>query len=218
MQALLASHQAPEPCGVLLRQAIEPRARAPTASFMTTVRRCSACLPWVGRPPQPGHRGDGRWPAMRARRCIVTLATAVRRGGVGLAIATATFSTGINFSDARLREDIPLACFVATRFGFEGKRVASLRDEFTWRGASQPCVAGDAGGNPQGAPGAPPAPHRFGSSSESHFRTDRRSSNAAGVPGQAPVGPLASALRASLAGGNSDLLLRVRGVNSRQLL
>ncbi len=75
----------------------------------------------------------------------VTLDPGAGRGEVSLAVPTASVSTGIGFFDARLREDDllastahPNAYFVATRFQFDGPRVASLRGEFTWRGVSQP--------------------------------------------------------------------------------
>ncbi len=75
----------------------------------------------------------------------VTLDAAAGRGEVSLAVPTASVSTGIGVFDARLRQDDllassahPEAWFVATRFVFDGTRVASLRGEFTWRGVSQP--------------------------------------------------------------------------------
>jgi polyisoprenoid-binding protein YceI len=75
----------------------------------------------------------------------VALDRAARRGEVGLAVDTATVSTGLGIFDARLREDDllasaahPQAFFVATRFRFDGDRVAAVRGEFTLRGTSQP--------------------------------------------------------------------------------
>jgi polyisoprenoid-binding protein YceI len=75
----------------------------------------------------------------------VTIDPVAGRGELSLAVPTATVSTGLGFFDARLREDDllasaahPQAWFVATRFVFDGPRVASLRGEFTWRGVSQP--------------------------------------------------------------------------------
>ncbi len=78
-------------------------------------------------------------------RGSVTVDPAAGRGELGLAVPTASVSTGIGVFDARLREDDllastahPQAYFVATRFLFDGTRVVSLRGEFTWRGVSQP--------------------------------------------------------------------------------
>jgi polyisoprenoid-binding protein YceI len=78
-------------------------------------------------------------------RGSVTVDPAAGRGELGLAVPTASVSTGIGVFDARLREDDllaakahPEAWFVATRFVFDGSRVVSLHGEFTWRGVSQP--------------------------------------------------------------------------------
>lgn len=75
----------------------------------------------------------------------VTLDRAAQRGEVGLAIDTASIDTGLKVFDARLREaDLlasaahPQAYFVASRFRFEGERLAAVRGEFTLRGVSQP--------------------------------------------------------------------------------
>lgn len=76
---------------------------------------------------------------------VVTLDRSARAGELSLRIATGTVSTGIGFFDARLREPdllasaaYPEAYFVATRFRFEGERLAEVRGEFTFRGVSQP--------------------------------------------------------------------------------
>lgn len=75
----------------------------------------------------------------------VTLDRAARSGSVSLRINTGSISTGVGFFDARLRQEdllavqaFPEAYFVATRFRFEGERVAEVRGEFTFRGVSQP--------------------------------------------------------------------------------
>ena len=66
------------------------------------------------------------------------------RGELSLRVATAAIDTGIGFFNARLKEDDllavgawPEAYFVATRFRFEGPRLAEVRGEFTFRGTSQ---------------------------------------------------------------------------------
>lgn len=76
---------------------------------------------------------------------VVTLDRSARAGELSLRIPTGTVSTGIGFFDARLREAdllataaFPEAYFVATRFRFEGERLAEVRGEFTFRGVSQP--------------------------------------------------------------------------------
>ena len=75
----------------------------------------------------------------------VTLDRAAGRGQVGLAIDTASVSTGLRVFDARIREGDLLdstafaqARFVAEQFRFEGERLAEVRGEFTLRGVSQP--------------------------------------------------------------------------------
>ncbi len=75
----------------------------------------------------------------------VTLDPAAGTGELGLRIATATVSTGVRVFDARIRaadllasEAYPEAYFVATRFTFDGDRLAEVRGEFTLRGVSQP--------------------------------------------------------------------------------
>lgn len=75
----------------------------------------------------------------------VTLDRAAGRGELSLRIPTTTLSTGLRFLDARLREpDLlateahPEAYFVASRFRFDGERLAEVRGEFTLRGVSQP--------------------------------------------------------------------------------
>jgi polyisoprenoid-binding protein YceI len=76
---------------------------------------------------------------------VVTLDRNAGRGEVSLRIPTAGVDTGLPVFDARLREadllaskEFPDAFFVATRFRFEGDRVAEVRGEFTLRGVSQP--------------------------------------------------------------------------------
>ena len=75
----------------------------------------------------------------------VVLDSAAGRGELSLRINTATVDTGLRFFDARVREPdllasaaFPEAYFVATRFRFDGVRLAEVRGEFTWRGVSQP--------------------------------------------------------------------------------
>jgi polyisoprenoid-binding protein YceI len=76
---------------------------------------------------------------------VVTLDRAAGRGDVGLRIATTGVDTGIPVFNARLREadllassEFPEAFFVASRFRFDGPRLAEVRGEFTLRGVSQP--------------------------------------------------------------------------------
>lgn len=76
---------------------------------------------------------------------VVTLDRNGGRGEVSLRIPTAGVDTGLAVFNARLREDdllasaaFPDAYFVATRFRFEGDRLAEVRGEFTLRGVSQP--------------------------------------------------------------------------------
>ena len=76
---------------------------------------------------------------------VVTLDPVAGRGELGLRIATASVDTGIPVFNARLREDdllasgeFPDAYFVASRFRFDGPRLAEVRGEFTLRGVSQP--------------------------------------------------------------------------------
>ncbi len=75
----------------------------------------------------------------------VMLDSAAGRGALSLRIPTGTVDTGMRFFDARIREPdllasaaFPEAYFVATRFRFDGERLAEVRGEFTWRGVSQP--------------------------------------------------------------------------------
>jgi polyisoprenoid-binding protein YceI len=75
----------------------------------------------------------------------VVLDRRAQRGEVGLVVDTASVDTGLRIFDARLREadllasaDHPKAYFVASRFRFEGDRLAAVRGEFTLRGVSQP--------------------------------------------------------------------------------
>jgi polyisoprenoid-binding protein YceI len=76
---------------------------------------------------------------------VVTLDAEAGRGELGLRIETQKASTGIPVFDARLKEkdllasaEFPEAYFVASRFRFEGTRLAEVRGEFTMRGTSQP--------------------------------------------------------------------------------
>lgn len=75
----------------------------------------------------------------------VRLQRGAGRGELGLRIPTASVSTGIAVFDARLRQDDllaseahPEAYFVASRFRFEGERLAEVRGEFTLRGVGVP--------------------------------------------------------------------------------
>jgi polyisoprenoid-binding protein YceI len=75
----------------------------------------------------------------------VTLDRAAGRGELGLRIATTSLSTGVPVFDARVRqsdmlatEAFPEAFFVASRFRFDGDKLAEVRGEFTLRGVSQP--------------------------------------------------------------------------------
>lgn len=75
----------------------------------------------------------------------VTLDREAGRGEVGLRVRTDTVDAGYAFFNARLRQEdllaseaFPEAYFVATRFRFDGARVAELRGEFTWRGVGRP--------------------------------------------------------------------------------
>ena len=74
----------------------------------------------------------------------VLLDSAAGRGELSLRINTATVDTGLRVFNARVREPdllasvaFPEAYFVATRFRFDGDRLAEVRGEFTWRGVSQ---------------------------------------------------------------------------------
>ncbi len=80
-----------------------------------------------------------------SRGGVVTLDRSAGRGEVSLRIPTAGVDTGLPVFNARLREAdllasaaFPDAYFVATRFRFEGDRLAEVRGEFTLRGVSQP--------------------------------------------------------------------------------
>ena len=75
----------------------------------------------------------------------VTLDRSAGRGAVSLRVPTTGVDTGLPVFNARLREadllastEFPDAYFVATRFRFEGDRLAEVRGEFTLRGVSQP--------------------------------------------------------------------------------
>ena len=76
---------------------------------------------------------------------VVMLDREQHRGEVSLRLPTAAVSTGLPILDARLREadlfdsaGYPEAYFVATRFTFDGERLAEVRGEFTLRGTSRP--------------------------------------------------------------------------------
>ena len=75
----------------------------------------------------------------------VMLDRAAGRGELGLRIPTARVDTGLAVFDARLRRDdllasdeFPEAFYVATRFRYDGERLAEVRGEFTLRGVSRP--------------------------------------------------------------------------------
>lgn len=77
-------------------------------------------------------------------RGVVLLDRAAGRGELSLRIPTASVDTGIPVFNARLRQadllasaEHPEAFFVATRFRFEGDRLAEVRGEFTLRGVGQ---------------------------------------------------------------------------------
>ena len=70
---------------------------------------------------------------------------AAHRGEVSLRLRTDGVSIGVPILDARLRqadlfdsEAHPEAFFVASRFVFDGERLAEVRGEFTFRGSSRP--------------------------------------------------------------------------------
>ena len=78
-------------------------------------------------------------------RGVVMLDRHAGRGEVSLRISTASVDTGVPVFNARLRQgdllasaEHPDAFFVATRFRFEGERLAEVRGEFTLRGVGQP--------------------------------------------------------------------------------
>ncbi|MBL8313542.1 MAG: polyisoprenoid-binding protein [Rubrivivax sp.] len=78
-------------------------------------------------------------------RGVVMLDRHAGRGEVSLRISTASVDTGVPVFNARLRQgdllasaEHPDAFFVATRFRFEGERLAEVRGEFTLRGIGQP--------------------------------------------------------------------------------
>jgi polyisoprenoid-binding protein YceI len=78
-------------------------------------------------------------------RGTVTLDRERRGGELGLAIDTATVDMGHPIFNARIKqadllavEAFPQAYFVATRFRFDGDKLAEVRGEFTLRGVSQP--------------------------------------------------------------------------------
>lgn len=78
-------------------------------------------------------------------RGVVLLDRTTGRGELSLRIATSSIDTGLPVFNARLRQadllastEHPEAFFVATRFRFEGERLAEVRGEFTLRGVGQP--------------------------------------------------------------------------------
>ncbi|HRD97715.1 MAG TPA: YceI family protein [Rubrivivax sp.] len=78
-------------------------------------------------------------------RGVVMLDRHAGRGEVSLRIPIASVDTGVPVFNARLRQrdllasaEHPDAFFVATRFRFEGERLAEVRGEFTLRGIGQP--------------------------------------------------------------------------------
>jgi len=75
----------------------------------------------------------------------VSLDRSAGRGAVSLRMVTTNIDTGVRPFNSRLREadllassEFPEAYFVATRFRFEGGKLAEVRGEFTLRGVSQP--------------------------------------------------------------------------------
>lgn len=77
----------------------------------------------------------------------VTLDRQAGSGRLDLAVRTAGVDTGLAFFNTRIRQpdllasdDFPEARFVATRWRFEGERLAEVAGDFTLRGASQPLV------------------------------------------------------------------------------
>lgn len=75
----------------------------------------------------------------------VTLDREAGRGELGVRVPTTTLSTGVPVFDARVRqadmlatEAYPEAYFVASRFRFDGDKLAEVRGEFTLRGTGQP--------------------------------------------------------------------------------
>ena len=78
-------------------------------------------------------------------RGSVTLDRSAGRGEMGVRIPTTAVDTAVPVFDARIRQpDLlasdawPEAYFVASRFTFDGDRLAAVRGEFTLRGISQP--------------------------------------------------------------------------------
>ena len=77
----------------------------------------------------------------------VTLDRAARSGDVQITVDTSSVSTGVLPLDGMLRgaqgfvsQDHPKAYFVARQLAFDGDKLASVRGEFTLRGASQPLL------------------------------------------------------------------------------
>jgi polyisoprenoid-binding protein YceI len=75
----------------------------------------------------------------------VTLDRDARTGSASITIDTASISTGLKIFDGQLRGPLllastehPSAYFVASRFTFDGDRLAAVAGEFTLRGISQP--------------------------------------------------------------------------------
>ena len=77
----------------------------------------------------------------------VTLDREARSGNVSVVIDTSSVSTGVLPLDGMLRgaqgfvaQDHPKAYFVASQLAFDGDKLASVRGEFSLRGASQPLL------------------------------------------------------------------------------
>ena len=71
-------------------------------------------------------------------RGVVMLDRHAGRGEVSLRIPIASVDTGVPQRDLLASAEHPDAFFVATRFRFEGERLAEVRGEFTLRGIGQP--------------------------------------------------------------------------------
>ena len=82
---------------------------------------------------------------MRLNSAVPSRTPATAENSVRTGPGQTADDTGLPVFNARLREadllasaEFPDAFFVATRFRFEGDRVAEVRGEFTLRGVSQP--------------------------------------------------------------------------------
>ncbi len=76
---------------------------------------------------------------------LITLDRQAGSGTLDLSVATASVDTGLGFFNNRIRQpdllasdEFPEARFVATRWRFEGGRLAEVAGDFTLRGVSQP--------------------------------------------------------------------------------